>query len=268
MIGHFGSIYPGKQPNALLNISARILKAARAQAADRLYRLVHPRRRQGRGRVSRPRRRTRHQPTTSSSAAMSPPTTRCSACSARSTPSAIRSMKASPRGAPAFSPACSPAGPLIVTGPALPDEFDHHPRFKELIDRGAIVLVRARIRRRGLCRPDRLGAEMAVGAGAVRFRRLVAGCRAGGAGAVPSAPGGAKRARSCSRTPPRTGIDDGSARSGRRFASTPRTSEAVTNRLTTRSSRPCTDAVRCRSPPARCRRRPSSDAARSAPFVR
>jgi glycosyltransferase involved in cell wall biosynthesis len=31
--------------------------------------------------------------------------------------------------------------PLIVTGPALPDEFDHHPRFKSLIDRGAIVLV-------------------------------------------------------------------------------------------------------------------------------
>jgi glycosyltransferase involved in cell wall biosynthesis len=31
--------------------------------------------------------------------------------------------------------------PLIVTGPALPDEFDHHSRFKQLIDRGAIVLV-------------------------------------------------------------------------------------------------------------------------------
>jgi glycosyltransferase involved in cell wall biosynthesis len=31
--------------------------------------------------------------------------------------------------------------PLIVTGPALAEEFDHHPRFKELIDRGAIVLV-------------------------------------------------------------------------------------------------------------------------------
>jgi hypothetical protein len=28
-----------------------------------------------------------------------------------------------------------------VTGPALPDEFDHHSRFKELIGRGAIVLV-------------------------------------------------------------------------------------------------------------------------------
>lgn len=31
--------------------------------------------------------------------------------------------------------------PLIVTGPTLPEEFDHHPRFRELIDRGAIVLV-------------------------------------------------------------------------------------------------------------------------------
>src|SRR6185295_11157344 len=31
--------------------------------------------------------------------------------------------------------------PLIVTGPALPDEFEHHPRFKVLIDRGSIVLV-------------------------------------------------------------------------------------------------------------------------------
>jgi glycosyltransferase involved in cell wall biosynthesis len=33
------------------------------------------------------------------------------------------------------------AKPVIVTGPARTDEFDHHPRFKELIDRGAIVLV-------------------------------------------------------------------------------------------------------------------------------
>src|SRR4029077_18904643 len=31
--------------------------------------------------------------------------------------------------------------PAIVTGPAEADEFDHHPRFKELIDPGAIVLV-------------------------------------------------------------------------------------------------------------------------------
>jgi glycosyltransferase involved in cell wall biosynthesis len=31
--------------------------------------------------------------------------------------------------------------PVIVTGPADADEFDHHPRFKALIDRGAVVLV-------------------------------------------------------------------------------------------------------------------------------
>jgi glycosyltransferase involved in cell wall biosynthesis len=33
------------------------------------------------------------------------------------------------------------ARPVVVTGPALPNEFDHHPRFKTLIDSGAIVLV-------------------------------------------------------------------------------------------------------------------------------
>jgi glycosyltransferase involved in cell wall biosynthesis len=38
--------------------------------------------------------------------------------------------------------ACVQSGrPLIVTGPMLAEEFDHHPRFKELIDRAAIVLV-------------------------------------------------------------------------------------------------------------------------------
>ena len=56
VIGHFGSIYPGKQPNALLDIGA-VLKYA-AQSAVRLYRIVHSRCRQGRGRVSCPRRRT------------------------------------------------------------------------------------------------------------------------------------------------------------------------------------------------------------------
>ncbi len=38
--------------------------------------------------------------------------------------------------------ACVQSGrPIIVTGPAAPDEFDHHARFKELIDRGAIITV-------------------------------------------------------------------------------------------------------------------------------
>lgn len=37
---------------------------------------------------------------------------------------------------------CAQSGrPLIVTGPALEDEFEHHPRFRELINRGAVVLV-------------------------------------------------------------------------------------------------------------------------------
>ena len=31
--------------------------------------------------------------------------------------------------------------PVIVTGPADADEFNHHPRFRELIDHGAVVLV-------------------------------------------------------------------------------------------------------------------------------
>jgi hypothetical protein len=31
--------------------------------------------------------------------------------------------------------------PVIVTGPAEADEFDHHPRFNDLIARGAVVLV-------------------------------------------------------------------------------------------------------------------------------
>jgi glycosyltransferase involved in cell wall biosynthesis len=38
--------------------------------------------------------------------------------------------------------ACVQSGrPVIVAGPAAPDEFDHHPRFKELVDCGAILLV-------------------------------------------------------------------------------------------------------------------------------
>jgi glycosyltransferase involved in cell wall biosynthesis len=38
--------------------------------------------------------------------------------------------------------ACAQSGkPVIVTSPAEKDEFDHHPRFKELIDRGVIVLT-------------------------------------------------------------------------------------------------------------------------------
>src|ERR1700743_442955 len=38
--------------------------------------------------------------------------------------------------------ACAQSGrPIVATGPAEADEFDHHPRFKALINRGAIILV-------------------------------------------------------------------------------------------------------------------------------
>ncbi|MEO8136638.1 MAG: hypothetical protein ABI831_22025, partial [Betaproteobacteria bacterium] len=38
--------------------------------------------------------------------------------------------------------ACVESGrPVIVTGPACADEFDHHPRFHHLIKHGAVVLV-------------------------------------------------------------------------------------------------------------------------------
>ena len=81
--------------------------------------------------------------------------------------------------------ACVQSGrPVIVTGPAETDEFDHHPRFKELIDRGAIVLVPRGSDDELYADAHRLGAETAVGTGAVRFRRLVAGCRAGDPRAV------------------------------------------------------------------------------------
>ena len=59
LIGHFGSIYPGQAAQCAAR-DRRHPEATRAQAADRLYRLLHPRRRQGRGGVSCPRQRTRH----------------------------------------------------------------------------------------------------------------------------------------------------------------------------------------------------------------
>ena len=69
--------------------------------------------------------------------------------------------------------------PLIVTGPALPDEFDHHPRFTDdqaWCDRAGA----ARIDKRGLCRRHRGGDQAATWAAAVRFRRVVEGCRESG----------------------------------------------------------------------------------------
>jgi glycosyltransferase involved in cell wall biosynthesis len=139
VIGHFGSIYPGKQPNALLQIAA-ILKArglkpliayigSFIRATDNVEEEFHAR-----------------------------------AAELDLTDDVIVSgfVASDHEVFGLFSEIdafCYPLGegltarrssvltsvqsgrPVIVTGPAEPDEFDHHPRFKELIDRGAIVLV-------------------------------------------------------------------------------------------------------------------------------
>jgi glycosyltransferase involved in cell wall biosynthesis len=139
VIGHFGSIYPGKQPNALLHIGA-ILKArglkplivyigSFIRATDNVEKDFHAR-----------------------------------AAELGITDDVIVSgfVASEHEVFGLFSEVdafCYPLGegltarrssvltsvqsgrPVIVTGPAEAGEFDHHPRFKELIDRGAVVLV-------------------------------------------------------------------------------------------------------------------------------
>jgi glycosyltransferase involved in cell wall biosynthesis len=139
VIGHFGSIYPGKQPNALLNIGA-ILKArglnplivyigSFIRGVDKVEEEFHAR----------------------------------AAELGVSDDVVVTGYLASDQevfglfgevdafcypldeGLTARRSSvltCVQSGrPVIVTGPALPDEFDHHPRFRQLIDRGAIALV-------------------------------------------------------------------------------------------------------------------------------
>jgi glycosyltransferase involved in cell wall biosynthesis len=139
VIGHFGSIYPGKQPNALLDIAARLRErglkplivyiGSFIRGVDKTEEEFHAR-----------------------------------AAELGLTDNVIVSgFVASDREVfglfGAIDAFCYPLDegltarrssiltcvqsgrPVIVTGPALSDEFDHHPRFEELIDRGAIVLV-------------------------------------------------------------------------------------------------------------------------------
>jgi hypothetical protein len=64
---------------------------------------------------------------------------RYSACS-RSTSSVILWKKGLPPVALVFLPACNQAA-VIATGPAQADEFDHDPRFRALVENGAIGLA-------------------------------------------------------------------------------------------------------------------------------
>jgi glycosyltransferase involved in cell wall biosynthesis len=139
VIGHFGSIYPGKQPNALLNICA-ILKqrglkplliyiGSFIRGIDNVEEAFHAR----------------------------------AAALGVSDDVIVSGFVASDQEVfGLFSQvdafcypleegltarrssilACVQSGrPVVVTGPAETDEFDHHPRFKAMLDRGAIVPV-------------------------------------------------------------------------------------------------------------------------------
>ncbi len=139
VIGHFGSIYPGKQPNALLGICA-ILKqrglkpllvyvGSFIRGVDKVEEEFHARAAElgvsddviVSGYVA-----SDHEVfgLFSEINAFCYPLEEGLTARRASVLAAVQSGR-----------------PVIVTGPAKPDEFDHHPRFKELIDRGAIVLV-------------------------------------------------------------------------------------------------------------------------------
>jgi glycosyltransferase involved in cell wall biosynthesis len=139
VIGHFGSIYPGKQPNALLNIGAilreRGLKplivyiGSFIRGVDKVEEEFHARAAElgvsddviVSGYVA-----SDHEMfgLFSEIDAFCYPLDEGLTARRSSVLTCVQSGR-----------------PVIVTGPALSDEFDHHLRFKELIDRGAIALV-------------------------------------------------------------------------------------------------------------------------------
>jgi glycosyltransferase involved in cell wall biosynthesis len=139
VIGHFGSIYPGKQPNALLNVGA-ILKArghkplmayigSFVRGLDQIEEEFHARAAElgvsddviVSGYIA-----SDHEVfgLFSEIDAFCYPISEGLTARRSSVLTCVQSGR-----------------PVIVTGPSEPDEFDHHPRFKELIDRAAIVLV-------------------------------------------------------------------------------------------------------------------------------
>jgi glycosyltransferase involved in cell wall biosynthesis len=139
LIGHFGSIYPGKQPNALLEIGA-ILKqrglrpllvyiGSFIRGVDKVEEEFHARARElgiaedviVSGFVASDREVFG---LFSEIGAFCYPLDEGITARRSSILTCVQSGR-----------------PLIVAGPALPEEFDHHPRFRGLIDRGAIVLV-------------------------------------------------------------------------------------------------------------------------------
>lgn len=139
VIGHFGSIYPGKQPDALLEISA-ILKArglnpltvyigSFIRGVDKVEEEFHAR---------------------AAELGVSDDVIVSGYVASDHEVFGLFSevdafcypLEEGLTARRASIVTCVQSGrPVIVTGPAEADEFDHHPRYKDLIDRGAIVLV-------------------------------------------------------------------------------------------------------------------------------
>jgi glycosyltransferase involved in cell wall biosynthesis len=139
LIGHFGSIYPGKQPNALLNICAILKARGRKPLIVYIGSFIR-----GVDEVEKDFYARAAELGVSDDVIVSGYVASdhevfglFSVIDAFCYPleeglTARRSSILT----------CVQSGrPVIVTGPAEPDEFVHHPRFKEVIDRGAIVLV-------------------------------------------------------------------------------------------------------------------------------
>lgn len=139
IIGHFGSIYPGKQPNALLSICAALKQRGLKPLIVYIGSFIR-----GMDRVEEEFRARAAELGVSEDVIVSG-----YVASDREVFGIFNEVDAfcypleegvSARRSSIL--ACAQSGrPLIVTGPAETDEFDHHPRFKELIDRGAMILV-------------------------------------------------------------------------------------------------------------------------------
>ena len=139
MIGHFGSIYPGKQRNALLNIAAILRERGQKPLSVYIGSFIRGIDRVEEDFHARVTELGMSDDVIVSGYVASEPEVfgMFSAIDAFCYPleEGITTRRASIL-------ACVQSGrPVIVTGPAEPDELDHHPRFKQLIDRGAIVLV-------------------------------------------------------------------------------------------------------------------------------
>jgi glycosyltransferase involved in cell wall biosynthesis len=139
VIGHFGSIYPGKQPNALLNIGA-ILKrrglkplivyiGSFIRGVDNVEQEFHAR---------------------AAELGLSDDVIVSGYVASDDEVFGLFSavdafcypLQEGLTARRSSILACVQSGrPVIVTGPAEAGEFDHHPRFKQLIDRGTIVMV-------------------------------------------------------------------------------------------------------------------------------